>query len=70
MPWENPRNMEDEKPRNYLSMIDRFENNYLQHISRFLYNRCDHNNREERSKVTLQKQLNANCIDLAICLTY
>ena len=70
LPWENNPNTEDEKPNNSLSMIDRFAENDLQHISIFPDKRCHHNNREERSKATLQKQLNANCIELAICLTY
>ena len=30
IPWENPPNTEDEKPNNYLSMIDRFIENGLQ----------------------------------------
>ena len=35
IPWENPPNMEDEKPINSLSMIDKFVENGLQHISIF-----------------------------------
>ena len=57
IPWENPPNMEDEKLKNSLSMIDRFVENGLQHIIIFLDKRYHHNSREERSNVTPQKQL-------------
>ena len=59
IPWENPPNKEDETPRNYWSMIDRFAENGLQHISKFLDKIYHHSSREERSNVTLQKQLYA-----------
>ena len=49
--------MEDEKPNNYSSMIYRFVENDLQHIIIFTDNRYDHNSRENRSNITLQKQL-------------
>ena len=70
MPWENTPNMENEKPNNSLSMIDRFAENGSQHISGLLDNRYHHNNREERSNVTLQKISVCNYIELAICLAY
>ena len=54
IPLENPPNTKDEKPNNYLSMIDRFGENGLQHI-RILPDKIYHyNSREERSNVTLQ----------------
>ena len=37
--WENPLNQEDEKPNNYLSIIDKFADNGLQHNRRFSYKR-------------------------------
>ena len=44
-------------------MIDRFKYNYLQHIIIFPNKICHHNNREERSKETLQKQLYATILN-------
>ena len=57
--------MEDEKPNNSLSMIDRLAKNGLQHISRFLDKRYHLNSREERSNATLQKQLYATVLNMA-----
>ena len=51
--------MEDEKPINSLSMIDRFAENGLQNISRSPNKRYHLSSREERSNATLQKQLYA-----------
>ena len=51
--------MEDEKPNNYLSMIDIFGENGLQHRIIFSDKRYQHNCKEERSNVTLEKQLYA-----------
>ena len=51
--------MEDENTNNSLGMIDRFVENGLQHIRKFPDKRYHHINREERSNVTLQKQLYA-----------
>ena len=56
--------MEGEKPNNYLSMIDIFVENGLQHIGIFPNKSYHHNNREERSNVTLQKQLYATVLNL------
>ena len=33
VPWENPQNIEDQKPGIFLSIIDRLAENGLQHIS-------------------------------------
>ena len=56
--------MEDEKPNNYLSMIDRFLENDLQQIIIFTDNIYDHNSRENRSNITLQKQLYVTVLNL------
>ena len=53
IPWENPPNMEDEKPNNSLSMIDRFVENGLQHIIIFPNKRCHLSSREEKYNTTL-----------------
>ena len=57
IPWENPPNIEDEKPNNSLSIINRFVENGLQHIRIFLDKRYHLSSREERSNVTLKKHL-------------
>ena len=45
-------------------MIDRFAENDLKHIRRLPDKSYHHNNREERSNVTLQKQLYATVLNL------
>ena len=54
--------MEDEKPINSLSMIDGFGENGLQNIRIFPNKRYHLGIREERSNVTLQKQLYATVL--------
>ena len=48
VPWENPPNIEDEKPNNSLNIIDtRLTENFLQHISRLIDKR-EHESIEKR----------------------
>ena len=64
IPWGNPPNTKDEKPKNYLSMIDRFAENDSQHISILLHKRYHPRSSEERSNATLQKILYAIVFNL------
>ena len=53
VPLENPPNTEDEKPNNFLTVIDRFAENGLQHIRILPNKRCHLGSIEERSNTTL-----------------